>query len=128
MTEKRYYSNHLGVIFDNARYGINSMTTKEIVDLLNTQEETIRGLFKCKNELSEELEKEKDKYSMLFEKYWDLKKKMNQISDVIYRYDNRIMGNPVLLGNIENGEDSEKVKQIVIKAFETLGDIKDVPL
>lgn len=42
------------------------------------------------NEVSEELEKEKDKYSQLFEKYWDMKKKLNQISNVIYRYDHKV--------------------------------------
>lgn len=42
------------------------------------------------NQLNEDIEKEKEKYSQLFEKYWDYKKKLNQISNVIYRYENKI--------------------------------------
>ena len=41
------------------------------------------------NELKEDIDKEKDKYSQLFEKYWDYKVKLNKISNVIYRYDNK---------------------------------------
>lgn len=43
------------------------------------------------NNLCEDIEKEKDQYNQLFEKYWDMKKKLNQISNVIYRYDNNKM-------------------------------------
>jgi uncharacterized protein YoxC len=42
------------------------------------------------NQLNEDIEKEKEKYSQLFEKFWDYKKKLNQISNVMYRYDNKI--------------------------------------
>lgn len=42
------------------------------------------------NQLNEDIEKEKEKYSQLFEKFWDYKKKLNKISNVMYRYDNKI--------------------------------------
>ena len=50
------------------------------------------GVTQCTNELldffNEELAKEKDQYSQLFENYWDMKKKLNIISDVTYRFEN----------------------------------------
>lgn len=54
-----------------------------VCELLNKQDELI-------NELNEDILKEKDKYSQLFDKYWDYKKKLNKITDTIYRYSNNL--------------------------------------
>ena len=79
LEEERFCSEGLYLCdrFKNEKYLINSTEeASEISCLLN--------------QLNEDIEKEKEKYSQLFEKYWDYKKKLNQISNVIYRYENKI--------------------------------------
>ena len=55
MTKKRFTHDHLGIIKDNHRHGINTLTVKEIVDLLNQYDKENKELRKQNNQQKQEL-------------------------------------------------------------------------